>query len=123
MTMDWTALISAGIPAAIGIIAVIVTRRLDKRVREATMTETIMQAAERLNQMHQQEIDRLTEKVVNLEERLNIQEDEMTRLRNYVRIFRAGVRKLIQQIEDEGLEPVWHPDKLPPVEDLHDGGD
>lgn len=113
MNTEIISLVGSAIAALLSFFTVIYTTRSKKPQQEASTTDSIADAATKV-------VDLQAGQIEKMEEKIKIIEKEMRLLRNYVRIFRAGVKKLVNQVEEQGLEPEWHPDELPPIEDKED---
>lgn len=111
MTTELIALLGALITACISALTVIYQTRRKQTQVDAGAAESITDAAQRVVEMQSAQIDKLAKQV----ESLNC---EMDKLRKYVRMFRKGVKDLVHQLEEVGIEPVFDPDDLPPIEDV-----
>jgi len=110
MSTEWIAIIGAVITALISAFTVIYQTRKKQPEQAATTTDSIAEAARKVVEMQAQQLERM-------QERLDEVDEELAKLRNYIRLFRSGVRKLVKQVEECGVEPAWTPDELPSIED------
>lgn len=110
MSAEWVAIIGAILTALISAFTVIYQTRKKEPEQEASTTDSIAEAARKVVEMQALQLDKM-------QKRMDEMEKDIKKLRNYVRLFRAGVKKLTEQVHEFGVEPVWTPDDLPPIED------
>jgi len=123
MSTEWIAVIASIITAGFSAFAVIYRMRKEEPKVEASAAESITNAATVVVEMQNRQIDNLMEKVDELDKKYTELSEEHERLRNYIKLFRAGVKKLVNQVEDLGIEPVWTLEELPPLDEIPIGSD
>ena len=111
MSPEWVAIIVSLVTAAGAAFTVIYQSRKRQPKEKASTAESITEAARKVVEMQTEQMEKMSVQIAELD-------DDMSRLRNYVRLFRAGVRKLVLQVEELGITPAWTPDELPPIEDV-----
>ena len=111
MSSEWIVILGALVTAVFSAVTVIYQTKKKQPQARASTTDSITEAARKVVEMQSKQIERMAEQIADLDH-------EMTSLRNYVRLFRVGVKRLVVQLEDAGIEPVWTPDELPPIEDI-----
>ena len=111
MSSEWVAIIVALVTAAGAAFTVMYQSRKRQPKERASTAESITEAARKVVEMQTIQMDKMSEQIAELD-------NDMNRLRDYVRLFRAGVRKLVMQVEELGITPAWTPDELPPIEDV-----
>jgi peptidoglycan hydrolase CwlO-like protein len=107
----WIPVIIAVISGIASVIAVGLQVRKDKKKDDASALDSISGAAKQVVEMQANQIATMAQKIEDLD-------CEMDKLRKYVRLFRSGVKKLTNQLEEAGIEPDWTPDELPPIDEL-----
>lgn len=110
MSSEWIILFGALVTAVFSAFTVIYQTKKKHPQTVASTTDSIAEAARKVVEMQSKQIERMAEQIADLDH-------EMNSLRNYVRLFRSGVKKLTTQLEDAGIEPAWTPDELPLIED------
>lgn len=111
MSTEFIALIGAVITALISAFTVIFQTIKKQQGQQAQSTDSIADAATKVVQMQNAQIESMEGKIEELE-------CEMKKLRRYVKMFRSGVKKLTQQVEECGVDPVWTPEELPPYDEI-----
>lgn len=89
------------IVAAPGIIALILGRRKEKAVAKVTESDY----ADKISKIAMVLIEPLEVRIKKLE-------GEVSSMRTYISALLRGISKLIQQLRDNKLEPVWTPESM-----------
>ena len=111
MSSEWIVILGALVTAVVSAVTVLYQTKKKQPQARASTTDSIADAARKVVEMQSKQIEKMAVQIADLDQ-------EMNSLRNYVRLFRSGVKKLVTQLEDAGIEPAWTPDELPLIEDI-----